>query len=259
MVMLATKELYRGIYRIPSARKRNWNYANDGQYYITIVTAQRRELFGKIEDGEMYLNPYGQIAYDEFFKSFEIRKELFLGEFVIMPNHIHAIVHIDNEKNANSSVETHGRASQNNGETTVKTTIQTHGRASLQQNATNESPIQTHGRASLQPEHWSLNHSIDHSVCFREPKSLSSFVGDFKSSTLCRIDDWIDANGIDPSYKYNRNKPLWQTRFYDRIIRDGYEYQRIANYIKNNPQNWPEDSINPINPMELDVPDNLFM
>ena len=33
----------------------------------------------------------------------------------------------------------------------------------------------------------------------------------------------------------------WQTRFHDHIIRDDEEYQRIANYIENNPTNWGMD------------------
>ncbi|TDB62323.1 hypothetical protein [Arundinibacter roseus] len=33
----------------------------------------------------------------------------------------------------------------------------------------------------------------------------------------------------------------WQTRFYDHIIRDDAEYQRIADYIANNPGNWRDD------------------
>lgn len=33
----------------------------------------------------------------------------------------------------------------------------------------------------------------------------------------------------------------WQTRFHDHIIRDDAEYQRISNYIINNPAKWNED------------------
>ncbi|MHC1776112.1 MAG: transposase [Lentimicrobium sp.] len=33
----------------------------------------------------------------------------------------------------------------------------------------------------------------------------------------------------------------WQSRFYDHIIRDDAEYQRIADYIKNNPAKWEDD------------------
>lgn len=89
-------------YKISSNRLRGWNYASDGHYFITIVTANREKLFGIIDKGEMIPNDFGKIVYDEFFKSFEIREELYLGEFVLMPNHIHAIINIDN----NNSIHT---------------------------------------------------------------------------------------------------------------------------------------------------------
>ena len=43
----------------------------------------------------MMLNDFGKIATDEWFKSFEMRKELFLDEFILMPNHLHAIVGLE--------------------------------------------------------------------------------------------------------------------------------------------------------------------
>jgi len=41
-------------------------------------------------------------------------------------------------------------------------------------------------------------------------------------------------------YKYD-----WQERFHDIIIRDEESYQKIADYIKNNPAGWEEDKFNP--------------
>ena len=109
-------ELFKNKYRIPSNRLRGWNYANNGHYFITIVTAGRNTLFGNIKDGEMVLNDLGLIVYEEFFRSFEIRNELFLGEFVLMPNHLHTIVILDKlhcpDVDLNmDTVETHGRSS----------------------------------------------------------------------------------------------------------------------------------------------------
>ena len=46
-------EKFRNKYRIESNRLRGWNYANDGLYFITIVTANRECVFGDIVDGEM--------------------------------------------------------------------------------------------------------------------------------------------------------------------------------------------------------------
>ena len=111
------ESVFQNKYKIASNRLRGWNYARDGHYFITIVTANRENHFGQINNGNMIMNDIGQIVYDDFFKSFEIRQELYLGEFVLMPNHIHAIINLDNENcTKHIVVETHGRASlQNNG------------------------------------------------------------------------------------------------------------------------------------------------
>lgn len=83
---------YRNEYR----RRPDWDYSANGYYFVTFVTANRKAYFGKIKSGKMHLNPFGQIALHHWNKSFEIRHELFCDEFVIMPNHIHAILVIDN-------------------------------------------------------------------------------------------------------------------------------------------------------------------
>ena len=104
------EERFRNKYRITSNRLRGWDYFSSGHYYITIVTAGRNRLFGEIKDGEMVLNEMGQIVYDEFFKSFELRNELFLGAFVLMPDHLHAIVILDKSKyECPGHVGMHGR------------------------------------------------------------------------------------------------------------------------------------------------------
>jgi REP element-mobilizing transposase RayT len=65
----------------------------------------------------------------------------------------------------------------------------------------------------------------------RSPKSISSFVAGFKSAATSRINQ----------YRMTPKMPVWQTRFYDHIIRDEGEYQRIDHYIRNNPLNWKKD------------------
>jgi len=93
-------------YRSESARAQWWNYANDGAYFITICTAGREWLFGEIANNEMNLSPIGEIVYQEWNISFDMRAELFCDTFVIMPNHIHAILLIDNK--SHGIVGTHG-------------------------------------------------------------------------------------------------------------------------------------------------------
>ena len=206
-------EKFRDKYRIPSNRLRGWDYASSGHYYITIVTAGRNRLFGEIKNGEMILNDMGQIVYDEFFKSFELRDELFLGEFVLMPDHLHAIVILDKSKCA---------------ATDDVVVVETHGRASLP--TTHTSPTQ-HPTQLMSPQFQ------------RQPQSISSFVAGFKSSTIKRIDDWIDANHLTMA-KFNKNNPLWQSNYHDHIIRNQTEYQYISEYIIRNPIEWEEYALN---------------
>ncbi len=78
-----------------SIRLKGYDYSREGMYFITICTHGRECLFGKIENGIMMTNTSGRIVLGEWFKTTEIRSNIELGEFVIMPNHIHGIIIIN--------------------------------------------------------------------------------------------------------------------------------------------------------------------
>ena len=100
------KDKFKNKYRIESNRMPGWDYAGKGVYYITFVTQNRICNLGDVEthgratlhhpDGKAYvqLSDFGKIVETEFLKSFEIRQELFLDEYIIMPNHLHAIIEL---------------------------------------------------------------------------------------------------------------------------------------------------------------------
>ena len=77
-----------------SIRLKEYDYASEGGYFVTLVTAQRRLLFGEVADGVMCINEFGKIAREEWFKTQKLRPnvELQEDEFVVMPNHIHGII-----------------------------------------------------------------------------------------------------------------------------------------------------------------------
>jgi putative transposase len=77
-----------------SIRLREYDYSQNGLYFVTICTRDRLLLFGAIADGLMNLSSMGQIAQEEWFKTARIRAEIRLHEFVVMPNHIHGIIEI---------------------------------------------------------------------------------------------------------------------------------------------------------------------
>ena len=81
-----------------TSRLQGSDYSRRGCNYVTICTRDRACLFGEVRNGEMRLNGQGQIARDEWSRSADIRAELALDSFVVMPNHVHGIVFIDGEE-----------------------------------------------------------------------------------------------------------------------------------------------------------------
>jgi REP element-mobilizing transposase RayT len=204
-----------------------WDYSGNGFYFITMIIQNRGCILGKIENNEMTLSDFGKIAEQEWYKSFEIRKELILDVFQMMPNHLHAIVVIKKNRDSNNTNNNHGT---NDSHGLHDFHVETHGRASLRENPHNNAGE----NQSNQTEH------SDQPRFYRKPKSLSSFVAGYKSAVTTKIDDFIDLHNL-PIEKYNRNNRLWQANYNDHIIRNDDEYWRIKNYIKNNPKNWKDD------------------
>jgi len=86
---------FKNKYRIESARLKNWDYGSNGAYFITICTANRAHYFGDVQNEIMCLNEIGILAenyWAEIPKHFPFVE---LGNFVIMPNHVHGILIIN--------------------------------------------------------------------------------------------------------------------------------------------------------------------
>jgi REP element-mobilizing transposase RayT len=77
-----------------SIRLTGYDYRQAGAYFVTICAHGGRCLFGDIVDRQMRLNPIGEIVADEWARSAQIRREVALDDFVVMPNHMHGIVFI---------------------------------------------------------------------------------------------------------------------------------------------------------------------
>ncbi|NEU72668.1 hypothetical protein PI95_008820 [Hassallia byssoidea VB512170] len=83
---------------------------------MTICTHNRQSFFGKIIDGEMQLSQIGEIVAEEWQKTSQIRPCVQLDAWVIMPNHIHGILIINNPlvETFRRNVSTHRNVSTNN-------------------------------------------------------------------------------------------------------------------------------------------------
>ncbi len=78
-----------------SIRLRDFDYSNVGAYYVTICAWQRECLFGEVVDGEVRLNTVGEIVQEEWQLTAAVRENVRLDEFIVMPNHFHAIIFIN--------------------------------------------------------------------------------------------------------------------------------------------------------------------
>jgi putative transposase len=77
-----------------SMRMKGYDYSLEGAYFVTIVTHKRFCLFGGIINGNIYLNTYGNIAHEQWMRLQHRFLRADFSSFVIMPNHVHGIIHI---------------------------------------------------------------------------------------------------------------------------------------------------------------------
>ncbi|MGB8645104.1 MAG: hypothetical protein WCF84_07695 [Anaerolineae bacterium] len=142
-----------------SIRLKGYDYSQPGAYFITLVTNDRECLFGEIVNGEMRLSECGRIVQEEWLRTAKIRPNVQLDEFVIMPNHFHAVLIITDATHvgANGSLAPDQRTT---------TDSQDHGHAAsganhrLAPTPTNLGPTATNG--SLAPDQRTTTDSQDH-------------------------------------------------------------------------------------------------
>ncbi|GAB4364788.1 MAG: transposase [Elainellaceae cyanobacterium] len=93
-----------------SIRLKGYDYSSSGVYFITLCTHQRQCLFGEIVAGETQLNLYGEIVAEEWQRTPEIRANFAIDNWVVMPNHFHGIVIIENPDRSLSFRRAHSSA-----------------------------------------------------------------------------------------------------------------------------------------------------
>lgn len=196
-------------YRISSIRAQWWDYGWNGAYFITICTQDRKHYFGEIRNNKMVLSHAGIIA-DLLWHQIPMHHDnVELGDFVVMPNHIHGILIIDKQNNIDD-IQTAETGNNTNGVDDVDDAniVQT-GHALSQQYQ------QSHQPGSQRFQNIGKN-------------TISSIVGSYKSA--------VTKNANRLGYPHQ-----WQKLFYDNIIRSNNDYQRISDYIVSNPENWTKD------------------
>jgi REP element-mobilizing transposase RayT len=199
-------------------RLKGYDYAQDGAYYVTICTQNRLCLFGDIVDGTIRLNAAGsavQVVWNELPLRFA---RLELDTFVVMPNHIHGIaafvgagLALPGEKGAASSTPTRGDV--------VGGMV---GGARMLGDVGK-------GAASSTPTRGDVVGGMVGGA-----PTLGDVIRAFKSLSAIHVNRLLMRSG-----------PLWQRNYYEHVIRDEDELNRIRDYITNNPMQWGLDRENP--------------
>jgi putative transposase len=201
-----------------SIRMKGFDYSMPGFYYVTLCTQDRENRFGMIANGEMVLNSAGKMVEAEWNRIQERYGHVIIDTYQIMPNHLHGILQISaSDKNEKKSYH----------DGLVGTGLV---------------PVQDFLDESTNNGRSETSINIDASTGMGTrpiPTVLFDVIGTFKSLTQNDYAFQVRKNGW-PSFR----KRLWQLRFYDHIIRNQGELDRIRGYIIDNPKNWMEDENN---------------
>ena len=88
-----------------SIRLSDFDYAEGNWFYVTLCTYKHTLLFGKITKSKMYLNNFGRIVYKDWNLTKQIRDNVDLDYYVIMPNHFHGILIITHKSKHNLGID----------------------------------------------------------------------------------------------------------------------------------------------------------
>jgi REP element-mobilizing transposase RayT len=191
-----------------SIRLGEYDYTIEGLYFITICLQNYKCLFGNILDDIITLNDAGKMIETEWLSLPNRYSLIQLHEFIIMPNHFHAIIQI--AKPSKDGIN----------ETVVSSSIVENVGAALSGNEKNTG-------AALVAAHRNEN------------KTISDIVGAFKSITTVKY-----IQGVKTLSWPHFEDRLWQHNYWEHIIRRQESYQQIADYIITNPAKWKVDKLN---------------
>ena len=97
-----------GVPQRRSARLPAFDYTRPGAYFVTVCTHERRCVFGRVQDRGVLLSKGGQIVEEEWLRTAEKRPYVMLDSHVIMPNHVHGVIIIQEHARPSSLTRSAG-------------------------------------------------------------------------------------------------------------------------------------------------------
>ena len=254
-----------------SIRLKGYDYSQAGMYFVTICVQNREHFFGEIENGELLLNDAGQMVEKWCAELSHKFSDIIVDPYIVMSNHFHAI--IVNNGNGNGIVGADLRVCPNN---MPKCQKNTQNMRVYPDNTPNIRACPDETGVGEQPQ-WHTLGECGNDIGGKCGNSILGGCGDDILGEYC--DDILDEYCDDILDEHDNNilgghvgsplravvqwfktmttneyirgvktlgwqrfdKKLWQRNYWEHIIRNEQSYQRIANYILNNPAKWQND------------------
>ena len=225
-----------------SIRLKGYDYAQMGAYFVTICTYNGECLFGNVVDGNMDLNELGRMVQTIWNELPNYYESVALDDFVIMPNHIHGII-VLTPVGAQSTASPDPVGAQfiapqaqfiAPSKSIAPPNPASVGAQFIAPQARFIAPSKS--TAPLNAATGAINRArgvINHAP------TVGEIVRGFKARCTHAVNKIRQTPGT----------PVWQRNYYEHIIRNEADYNRIAEYVATNPRRWMEDSLHPDNPI----------
>lgn len=192
------------LYRKESNRLPERDYRNEWWYFITICIKNFKCLFGVITEWDIVLSEIGKIVEEEILNTEKLRNNIEIWQYVIMPNHLHMVVFIND---------------------TRRDSLQPYKLDAYNASLRDTKNVLNYSRDGLQPSKLDAhNESLcdTKNVFWPQKNNLWTIIRGLKWAITSRIIK------INPSFS-------WQSNYYEHVVRDDKDLERIQNYIINNP------------------------
>ncbi|WP_405378551.1 transposase [Nonlabens sp. Asnod3-A02] len=189
-----------------SIRLKGHDYTSVARYFVTIVIRNRLHLFGKVIDGKMILNKFGEIAAKEWQQTLNLRDNVSLGAFMIMPDHIHFVIHIEQQR--------------------------------IQKEYTAEE-LERRARA-VAGKHMNKPGSLG-AIVRGYKGAVTRQVLSIISENQNNESTLKNSELMDIHNRLRAEKTIWVRNYNEAIIRTQRHYDNVTRYINDNPKKWDEN------------------
>ncbi|PPK96719.1 hypothetical protein LY01_00543 [Nonlabens xylanidelens] len=193
-------------YNRKSIRLKGHDYTSVGRYFVTIVIRNRLHLFGKVIDEKMILNKFGEIAAKEWQQTINLRDNVSLGAFMIMPDHIHFVIHIEEQR--------------------------------IQKEYTAEELERRAG--AVAGKHMNKPGSLG-AVVRGYKGAVTRQVLSIISENQNNESTLKNSELMDIYNQLRAEKTIWVRNYNEAIIRTQRHYDNVTRYINDNPKKWDEN------------------